>query len=300
VRQNTASLNVLEAFLEYRGDGEVPNSLEQIKQSPEAGERICQWAAEKMITNLLAEEVEEIKNCGLEIGLPSYPKPRWVGTINFGELLGQLPATELKSRDAGEEGRRLDGCGFPHSQRNVKLIAAIEQLHANTVPSIFLSYPHGAADHADLLKEQLTAEGFSVIEYQIRDGKMIMDEVIQKISDCDYFIGIWHNQDELGKSISTWLPIEWAFARAFRKRSLVVHSRKLQPEVWKSVNPDIAQIEYVDVKFGSETVPQILRYCREHFVDDGRTVVPFRPRKAVGGEEHGAGAPAPSAESKLG
>jgi acetolactate synthase small subunit len=300
VRQNTASLNVLEAFLEYRGDGEVPFSLEQIKRSPEAGEQICEWAAEKMMTNLLAEEVEELKNCALQIGLANYPKPKWAGKINFGQVLERLPVTELKTRDAGGARRHPDAHDFPHSQENIKLIATIEQLRANAVPSIFLSYPHGAADHAELLKERLVAEGYSVVEYQTRDGKMIMDEVMLKIGDCDYFVGIWHNQDETGMSLSTWLPIEWAFARAFRKKALVVHSKKLHPEVWKSVNPDVAQIEYVDVKFGSETVPQILRYCREHFVDEGRTVVPFRPRKAAEGDEHGAGTQAPPGEFKLG
>lgn len=96
------------------------------------------------------------------------------------------------------------------------------------------------------------------------------------------------------------LPIEWAFARTFRKKTMVVHSKKLHPEVWKSVNPDIAQIEYVEVKFGSETVPQILRYCREHFIDEGRTVVPFRPRKAAQGGESAASPPTHSGESKHG
>jgi hypothetical protein len=88
------------------------------------------------------------------------------------------------------------------------------------------------------------------------------------ITRCDYFIGIWHQEGDNSNTVSPWLHFEYGIAVATGKRTMVVHSQKLDQNIWKRINPGIAQPEYSDVKFESVTVALIDQYCREHFVEE--------------------------------
>lgn len=282
LRQNKEGNNVLEAVLEYRGDGKVPFSQDEIN-SPQAGEQLCRWAAERIRENLLPDEVEGIEKCKLQIGLPLYPRREnsWEGRVSFGELLKQISPAVAKLQDRARPARRQPEASPVEAANSPELwlLDNIRRRRENAIPSIFLSYSRVAREHAEMVKERLKGH-YRVIEYQDPDAEMIRDQVIQKIVNCDYFIGIWHPEEDSGRSISPWLFFEYGVAASNGKKTVVVHSQKLHQDVWKRIIPDIAQPEYTDLKFKSETVPLIEQICREHFVEERFAAEPLRLRRS--------------------
>jgi hypothetical protein len=90
------------------------------------------------------------------------------------------------------------------------------------------------------------------------------------MSQSDYFIGIWHHDETLptqdGKyGISPWMPFEYGIANALGKPSLVVHSDRLDEQIWKRINSGIANPEYKDLFFATDTLDRILQYCHRNF-----------------------------------
>jgi len=147
-----------------------------------------------------------------------------------------------------------------------KLLEIVEARAANKKPSIFLSYPKAATGHADILKKRL-GQLFSIQDYQEPNLAVIVHEVLKRISACDYFIGIWHHDEHSGTGISPWMPFELGVAHALGKKYLVVHSKKLGEDVWKRIDPQIAQPAYDDLTFEKNTVPLIEEACQYHFVE---------------------------------
>jgi ACT domain-containing protein len=268
LRQNKDGSNVLEAVLEYRDTDEVPYSQNEFK-SPEAEEQVCNWVAKKMMEKMLPKEVEGLQSCNLQIGLPRYPRREhsWGGRVSFNGLLKDFPISASTDSETGSEVADMDESLREEDPERVKLRAIVRIRREHTNPTIFLSYPHGAKDHAELVKRRLRGR-YDIIEYQEPDAEVIVDQVIQRIGSCDYFIGIWHPENETSSTASPWLHFEYAIALVTGKKAIVVHSEKLDQKEWKRINPGIAQPEYSDVKFESVTVPLIDQYCKEHFVEN--------------------------------
>jgi hypothetical protein len=271
LRQNKDGRNVLEAVLEFRDSDEIPTQLNE-QPSPEADERLCNWMAQKIRAHLLLEEVEGIKECELKIGLPRYPyrKNSWEDRVSFNVLLEQTPdelvGTSVR-RELSEkrvEARQPSNIEEPEMAR---LYSLVERRREHTKPSIFLSYPHGLKDHARLVRKALE-DRFLIVEYQEPDSEVILEQVKNKIKNCDYFIGIWHHDDDAGLRISEWLTFEYGVALAYDKKAIIVHSQKLDKTIWNRISPGIAQPEYIDVKFESVTVPMIVQYCQQHFIEE--------------------------------
>ena len=189
----------------------------------------------------------------------------WTGRVALSPLIQNSKVTEDGSV-SNHEIRIHDNAPKVASDDpdRIHLISSVTTRLQQTRPSIFLSYPHAAKEHAMLIKRCL-GERYRLVDYQERDAEIITDQVIQKIHACDYFIGIWHHEDS--GSLSTWVSIEYGIALGARKKAIIIHSEKLDKSKWFGISAGIAQPEYSDVRFESEMVPLIDQYCREHFVN---------------------------------
>jgi hypothetical protein len=78
-----------------------------------------------------------------------------------------------------------------------------------------------------------------IVRYQKPDGEVILEQVIAKIEECDYFIGIWHHEEgspgKAGTGISPWMLFEYGVANAAKKQTIVVHSDKLHKDIWQRI-----------------------------------------------------------------
>lgn len=265
LRQSNDRRNVLETVLEYRAQDSVPIDPTHLA-TRETGEQLCRWMADKILQNMSPSDATRLHDCDLQIGLPMYPKRanQWDGRIALSPLM-EGGEVILSRGNSNHEIAVNDNAAIISSDDPDKLhlISCVRSRCQQTLPSIFLSYPHGARDHAMLIKRCLGTR-YRLIEYQEPDAEVIRDQVVQKIHACDYFIGIWHH--EQSGSISPWLPFEYGIALSARKKAIIVHSEKLHKSIWLRISPGIAQPEYSDVRFESEMVPLIDHYCREHFV----------------------------------
>jgi hypothetical protein len=147
----------------------------------------------------------------------------------------------------------------------LKLIRKRRKEHGR--PGIFLSYPHVAGDQGQMVFDALNGP-WRVERYQKPDGEVILDQVISRIENCDYFIGIWH-PDEVSskptKNISPWMLFEYGVAHAAGKKTIVVHSDQLDHAIWHRINAGVANPEYTELKF-DETVKLIVDFCERNFV----------------------------------
>lgn len=131
-------------------------------------------------------------------------------------------------------------------------------------PRIFLSYPKPAGPLVHLLRASLEREGnFKCDEYQVPDLRDITQRALDKISECDFFIGIWHHEEGVAghPSISPWMHFELGVARALGKPTAVVYSDRLPERVWHRIEPGIAMPAYSEDTFESATIPTIVDYC---------------------------------------
>jgi hypothetical protein len=190
--------------------------------------------------------------------------------------LGSADARErrenlLDARREGIAGARTEGkITAAWAERLEGLVATVKRRHdRERRPRIFLSYPHTASGHAELVRGKLEPY-YDLDEYQEQDFTVIAETVRDKIEDADFFIAIWHHDDTLRMSddrfgISPWMHFEYGIAFQAQKPAIVVHSAKLAERIWKAVNPGVSHPEYSDLNFASHTVPRIVKYCKKHF-----------------------------------
>jgi len=259
LRQNKDGKNVWEAVLEYRGADTIPTPGYGTR-SLEAGETLCSWAAERVLAAAKSDELERLRECDLQIGLPRYPRRSWEGRVEF-----RAVAPSGHRIDSLTEALVDNGSGSPPRSG---LIEFIRKGRMEAMPSIFLSYPNAAKGHAELIRGALNKR-YQIVDYQEPDSEVIVDQVVHRIEACDYFIGIWRAEGDSKSSISPWLHFEYGIAVASGKKTMIVHSENLDPRIWKRINPGIAQPEFSDLHFESRAVPMIEAYCKEHFRDDG-------------------------------
>ena len=138
-------------------------------------------------------------------------------------------------------------------------------------PKIFLSYPTSASGHADLLKreiERVIPKSFILDDYQLQDFEIVLNRVIESITDCDYFIGIWQHEElsRDGAAISPWMPFEYGVAMQAGKQSIIVFSDKLPESIWKRITPGISFPSFNDFTFLDKTIPLLIDYCQSHWL----------------------------------
>lgn len=263
LRKTTPELSVWEAMLEYRG-------IEII--SHDTKER-CEWVAKHLSLRAAADGVKSLKQYEFEVGLPLYPKPAR-GTWSERSRL-EVPdddAPEMPSdvngllREKVEEALAVMGGAEEHV---TQLLETVRTGIGQSKRSIFLSYPRNAKEHAGLIEDALREE-YDVKMYDLGGPEDITSEVLSLIAECDYFVGIWHHDENLptgdgNYGISPWMPFEYGIAKALKKPTLVVHSDRLDERIWKRVSPGIPNPEYKDLYFAKGAVSRIVDHCRRNF-----------------------------------
>lgn len=269
VRNVNPSQNVWEALMEYKGDNSFPS---------QAGtDQVCIWASEQIIRH--SSNPHQLLASRIEIGAPRYPrKQQWQGTILVNEhpLAKQATPRPIVRPSIQEllvhkiSGAAKVAADSAPVQAATKLLELVQRRTSKSaLPRIFVSYPKNAVRHALALRKQLDGK-YEWDEYQDPDGEDIVSQVQNKITDCDYFIGIWHHDESLPASpgkynVSPWMPFEYGIAIAESKKSIVIHSEKVDERVWRRINANIANPEYSDLHFLSDTVPKVVGYCAAHF-----------------------------------
>jgi hypothetical protein len=280
MRKQKDSRNVWEAVLEYQGDSEVPPSDSRPAHSP-ISQAELNWTCNEIVaahTRLGSTAID----CDIVIAPPMYPlrskDAEAVEPVALSEHLttshdwpsaGDSTDRKVLVRDRRKslEERQLDPEVARKSEALLKLIEAPSA--EGTRPVVFLSYPKSAMHHGEAVYK-LLEDQYRIEQYQEPDGEVIVETVISKIEASDYFIGIWHHEQEpdTGKqtpSISPWMLFEYGVARAAEKPAIVVHSAKLDEHVWRRIDPEVSTPAYTDFDFNEKTLETIREYCQRHF-----------------------------------
>lgn len=278
VRKQQDGRSVWEAVLEYQGEAEIPREEDRHAHDP-VTEAEIEWICERLVEAHARTRADAV-DCAIDVAPPKYPvRPH--GTpparrVALSELLG--PATRGPGLGTRYEPAKLLSrqlkilrAAQHHGDREAarRLVTLIEKRHAeHGRPGVFVSYPHSAKDHGEMLLDRMDGP-WRMDRYQKPDGEVILEQVIAKVEDCDYFIGIWHHEGGTSrgrtKRISPWMLFEYGVAHATGKPAIVVHSDKLHKDIWQRISPGVANPEYSDVTF-RDTVDLIVDYCERHFV----------------------------------
>jgi hypothetical protein len=279
VRKQEKGRSVWEAVVEYQGKSAVPPSDSRPAHSPISQDEL-DWICEQIVS--ARNHKKKLVDYGIEIAPPKYPvRPKRVEKVKsilLSERLDLDPSTSnvkqrysndrlLAARRKALAARDLE---FDVEQKNEELLRLIEERHVqDTRPGVFLSYPTHARKYGNAVQKKLSGK-YQVATYQEPNGETIVDEVIRLIEGSDYFIGIWHHsgtppENKPTKDISPWMMFEYGVARAAQKPAIVVHSDKLDPDVWKRIDAGIATPEYSEFDFDPDTVETIWAYCEKHF-----------------------------------
>ena len=280
MRKQASGRSVWEAVLEYQGDAQVPSSDCRPAHSP-LSQADLSWICDEVIKGQKTNK-SEIIDCDIVVAPPKYPaRPegaeRAEPVLLSSQLspLGGKPQLKrppvfsdlIEARRKGLKDRKLDADVTHKTEELLDLIGT--RGAEGEQPVVFLSYPRSAKGQGDATYKALGQE-YRVERYQEPDGETIVDEVIGKIESSDYFIGIWHHEDEPAsgettRSISPWMLFEYGVARAAGKPAFVVHSDKLDNAIWMRIDPGVSTPGYSDLDFKDRTLRTILDYCQRHF-----------------------------------
>jgi hypothetical protein len=277
MRKQENGRSVWEAVLEYQGDVPMPPNNARPARSP-INQKELQWVCDRIVAADNHNKSRPI-DCGIVVGPPEYPRRKGAAKkrslsalLGSAQLKGSVEVRHTKKQLLQERRKAL---ARPDVTRDVaykseQLLKLIEtRMTANEQPVIFLSYPEAANRHGEDLYKYLSRY-YRLQRHKELDGEVIADEVIRKIESSDYFIGIWHHEEKPPKnkrtrSISPWMPFEYGGARTAEKHALLVHSNKLHEDVWRRIDPGVANLEYSGPGLKQETLERILAYCQRHF-----------------------------------
>ncbi len=265
LRKRSANISIWEGILEFKSDINFYEFNEQ--------EELFNW-----VVNLIQETSNldyNIKTYNISICQPLYPKqkvtlkkkPLNLGinsknslteTLDFQEKIKTL-VSKLESAEDSKELEELISLANIIDIRNKQ----------DYRKRVFLSFPGSAAKHAKIIRSNF-GEDYYIDEYQIADGNIILQEVLDKIKACDYFVGVWHHEVQMpskeGKfGISPWMPFELGIALSEKKKYLVVRSEELDERIWKRITPGKAIPIYNDLNFKDETIRIIRNFFKRHF-----------------------------------
>jgi hypothetical protein len=279
-RKRPGGRAVVEALVEYQGKDEAPPTDARPAHSPlRQGE--LEWVKDVIEAS---DPGSGMLACDITVDRPLYPRRRGAEKVTPVALSQKLTLerprrqaeAQRTTKDMLKDRRKdlgKDVLDKSVARKSEELLDSIGQAVSEGGKStIFLSNPGRITSHATKLQVRLEGElDYRVRGYQTPDGEVITDEVLRRIEDSDYFIGIWHHEgggsdeSETVPTISPWMLFEYGIAQSARKPTIVVHSNKLDPTVWNRVDPGVARPGYDDLTFESITVPIILEYCAKHF-----------------------------------
>ena len=277
VRKQQRGRSVWEAVLHYQGADDVPGEGNRRADGPVSQEEL-DWICERVVIAHRRSRRQAVA-CSIDVAPPKYPVRRGVppaGKVSLSAMLDPTmsgPSVAPRYEPAKLLRRRLkalsalpDHTDAEAARRLVELVMKRQAERGR--PRVFLSYPQSARGHGKKLYRRMNGR-WLMDRYQKPDGEVILDQVIAKIDDSDYFIGIWHHEGPTGKGrtkrISPWMLFEYGVAHAAGKPAIVVHSDKLHKDIWQRINPGVANPEYIDVHF-DDMIELIVDYCERHFV----------------------------------
>jgi len=254
LRRNTSDTNIWEGLLEYRGEGVISK------------ENLYEWVVEKI--NLIPCLNYDISKFQFRVGPPLYPKKTYtsLSVCNKSEIkrddnennISNIIEKTIEKIETKVESEN-------HDNRTIEILKIIALRNKNDFKQrIFISYPYSAKMHVELIKNSI-GEDFFIDEYQVPDGNIILDQVIKKIKACDFFLAIWHHEEQMpvgngSFGISPWMPFEYGVALSENKENFIVRSSKLDVKIWKRINPAKAIPEYNDLTFIKDTLPLFKTY----------------------------------------
>jgi hypothetical protein len=269
LRKQDRLRSVWEVVLEYKGTSTMPDQG--------SGEELCTWVAKTLAE--LADNHHELHRCEIKVGLPLYPRSSWSGQIALNSYLRNDPARIRQDQKqllnealATAKARSRDDDERP---RAIELLETVgRRMEGPVKPTLFLSYPFSASRHAGLVAKKL-GDRYEIVDYRDPNGMIeykegqsdaIVQTVAKLIVACDCFLGIWHHDETMptedGKfGISPWLPFEYGLAVAANKPTVVIHSEKLDKDVWGRIDPGIKNPEYSDILF-QDTLDMLDRYFK--------------------------------------
>jgi predicted amino acid-binding ACT domain protein/uncharacterized protein YlzI (FlbEa/FlbD family) len=263
LRKNQKDTNIWEGLLEFKGDKIIDQN------------NLYKWVSEKIKPSNKIDY--DIRPYDFKIGAPMYPKKNYAPIPLVIKTTGAPLSNgkkEILQRQVDETCKKINERFYlePCDKQMLALLKVIETRYKNDFKKkVFISYPHGAKEHVAILKEKLKDE-YYLDEYQDASGEMILDEVINKIKSCDFFLGIWHHDEKMpigeGKySITPWMPFEYGVALAEKKDNYIVCSSKLDMRIGRRINPSKAIPEYSDLTFINQTVPKIILFIANKLKD---------------------------------
>jgi acetolactate synthase small subunit len=278
VRKQQQGRSVWEAVLQYQGEAEVPRGDTRHAHDPVTQAEIA-WICERIVA-AHKQTKEEAIDCAIDVAPPTYPlRPKDTHAaekLSLSKLLGpstQVPGAAPRYKPAKLLKKQLKELNKTQNHEDTeaakRLVQLIQKRHMEQgQPSVFLSYPHSASELGKAVRKHMRRH-WRIVRYQKPDGEVILEQVIAKIEECDYFIGIWHHEEgspgKAGTGISPWMLFEYGVANAAKKQTIVVHSDKLHKDIWQRINPGVSNPEYTETKFKSDTIPLIVDYCKRHF-----------------------------------
>ncbi len=262
VRKTSKNHGVWETLLEYRGDERIPR---------DSARECCEWVARLLCTQADRSR-RNLSHFEFSVGLPLYPSkdatisiPITASTIFDEPSLMSRDRTQVLTQRINEARNALSG-----DSDAAKLLMTVKEAVEAALPTIFLSFPHSAKAHADLVAERL-GKSFKILKYEPHGGESISEKVLDLIARADYYIGIWHHDEAapMGNGqygITPWIPFEYGIATALGKPKVIIHSERLHELIWKRIDASIATPEYSDLNFKSDTLERIAEYCNANFV----------------------------------
>lgn len=150
-------------------------------------------------------------------------------------------------------------------------VGQVLELRESCKPRLFLSYGATGREFAEPLTDSLEANGFEVVVYQQADGRRLMDEARRRIESCDFFLGLW-TQDQfkdgdtttIFDDVSPWLPMEVGIALQALDQDYIrwALGEGLPARVARRYGSEFGQWTIPkSPRDWSETIPQVVDFC---------------------------------------
>ena len=256
VRKQTDERNILEATLEHETD-DLPAS--DLVRDPIA------WVQQRLD---IKGRVDSLRYYEVHLESPMYPKKRrFQATPLYPENTHLLEEYFVITRESAEKdvaNMRKRMHSAPDTRWLIELLFAPEWGPTGK-PSLFLSYPKSGAIQARAIMQALS-NSFHIIELQegnTKQGRGVTAESLERIKQSQYFIGIWHHEEEDKNSLSPWMPFEYGAAMSNNKPYIILQHENLPVAYKHRIDMDIARIEYRDLNQQANKVDEVKRRTEE-------------------------------------
>jgi hypothetical protein len=151
-------------------------------------------------------------------------------------------------------------------------------------PSVFLSFPKGAASDAALIRKTLENR-FHFVMLQDADVDRITEGAIERIVQAHCFIGIWYPERIKGAkaSLSPWMPFEYGVALSHNKECVILSHDSLPGHLADRIARDTARIQYNNLATEPEKLKELERRCEPWNAAHRRLSLTSAKRPMTGG-----------------